>query len=121
MAESKTLVDFVRRDSPISPLVDGLNLSNSERLRRGIGQSHNWRRRLQHYNSQNVSQVWEEGNPLWFPRLEPQLTTSSGSIDNASQISALFLGRAAAFGAGFRVTPLVQNRAIQTFYYLALS
>jgi hypothetical protein len=46
-----------------------------------------------------------------------------GSIYNASQISPLFLGRAATFGAGFSVTPLktIQNDLLQSFYYLGLN
>jgi hypothetical protein len=45
-----------------------------------------------------------------------------GSIYNASQISPLFLGRAATSGAGFTATPLIQNNIsyYTTFYYLSL-
>jgi hypothetical protein len=43
------------------------------------------------------------------------------SIYNASQISPLFLGRAATLGSGFSVTPLLQNDLLQSFYYLDLN
>lgn len=46
-------VDLIRRDSPISPLPDAQILSNAERMHRAIQRSHNRRRRLQHYTSQN--------------------------------------------------------------------
>lgn len=43
-----------------------------------------------------------------------------GSIYNDSAISPLFLGTAATYGSHFRVTPLLQNKASPTFYYLSL-
>lgn len=43
-----------------------------------------------------------------------------GSIYNDSAISPLFLGKAATYGSHFRVTPLLQNSDIPTFYYLSL-
>lgn len=48
-------VDLIRRDSPISPLLDAQILSNTERLHRAIQRTHNRRRRLQHYTSRNGS------------------------------------------------------------------
>lgn len=46
-----------------------------------------------------------------------------GSVNNASQVSPLFLGPAATLGGGYSVTPLIQNNVqsdMHSFYYLGL-
>lgn len=43
-----------------------------------------------------------------------------GSVDNASQISSLFLGNVCTVGSGYRVTPLVPNNEFPNLYYLGL-
>ena len=48
-------VDLIRRDSPLSPLLDGRNLSNAERLARSIQRSHNRLRSFQSFIAGSAS------------------------------------------------------------------